>query len=308
MSSPGLAAADCGLRGIRTVQGMTHALSARQPVNTATVPHRSPFRYPGGKTWLVPQVRRWMDSRPTKPQVFVEPFAGGGSIGLTVAAENLAERVVLCELDPNVAVVWQVLIHGDAEALARKIEQFQISRENVIAELNRKRRSPVNRAFQTILRNRVQRGGVMAPGAGLMRAGENGKGVASRWYPSTLARRIRDLQTYRARIEFIHGDAFDVMESYRNDPGAVFFIDPPYTAGGKRAGSRLYEQSAIDHVRLFELSASCAGDVLLTYDNSPEVLELARSAGFATKPIAMRSTHNAEMSELLIGRDLSWVA
>src|SRR5260370_34987117 len=30
-------------------------------VNVASVPQRSPFRYPGGKTWLVPHVRRWLN-------------------------------------------------------------------------------------------------------------------------------------------------------------------------------------------------------------------------------------------------------
>ena len=49
-------------------------------VNVAQVPQRSPFRYPGGKTWLVPHVRAWLRSLPKKPQVFVEPFAGGGII------------------------------------------------------------------------------------------------------------------------------------------------------------------------------------------------------------------------------------
>lgn len=28
-----------------------------QIVNVASVPQRSPFRYPGGKTWLVPHIR-----------------------------------------------------------------------------------------------------------------------------------------------------------------------------------------------------------------------------------------------------------
>lgn len=31
-------------------------------VNVASVPQRSPFRYPGGKTWLVPTARRWFSS------------------------------------------------------------------------------------------------------------------------------------------------------------------------------------------------------------------------------------------------------
>ena len=29
-------------------------LMAKGVINVSAVPHRSPFRYPGGKTWLVP--------------------------------------------------------------------------------------------------------------------------------------------------------------------------------------------------------------------------------------------------------------
>jgi len=41
-------------------------------------------------------------------------------------------------------------------------------------------------AFQTILRNRVNRGGILVDGAGRVKHGENGKGLTSRWYPETL--------------------------------------------------------------------------------------------------------------------------
>src|SRR5687768_13627214 len=46
--------------------------------NVASVPQRSPFRYPGGKTWLVPLVRHWLGTLDRKPSLLVEPFAGGG--------------------------------------------------------------------------------------------------------------------------------------------------------------------------------------------------------------------------------------
>ena len=60
-------------------------LDPSQPVNVASVPLRSPFRYPGGKTWLVPYVRSWLQSKTEKPFLFLEPFAGGGICSLTVA-------------------------------------------------------------------------------------------------------------------------------------------------------------------------------------------------------------------------------
>ena len=51
-------------------------------VNVASVPQRSPFRYPGGKTWLIPQIRAWLGSLPERPAEFIEPFSGGGSFPL----------------------------------------------------------------------------------------------------------------------------------------------------------------------------------------------------------------------------------
>src|SRR5712671_8236811 len=61
---------------------------ARRVINVSAVPHRSPFRYPGGKTWLVPYVRQWLSSRAPKPEELIEPFAGGAIVGLTVAFER----------------------------------------------------------------------------------------------------------------------------------------------------------------------------------------------------------------------------
>lgn len=52
-------------------------VSAETPVNVAAVPQRSPFRYPGGKTWLVPYARTWLSNLYPKPAVLIEPFAGG---------------------------------------------------------------------------------------------------------------------------------------------------------------------------------------------------------------------------------------
>jgi len=51
--------------------------SGPKPVNVASVPQRSPSRYPGGKTWFVPTFRRWISSMDVAPVTLVEPFAGG---------------------------------------------------------------------------------------------------------------------------------------------------------------------------------------------------------------------------------------
>ena len=278
-----------------------------RPVNVASVPQRSPFRYPGGKTWLVPLFRRWMISLPSEPKVFVEPFAGGGIISLTAAFEWLADKVVMVELDEQIAAVWETILGGEARWLAKRLLAFELTPESAKAELAKPPKSRRELAFQTILRNRTAHGGILAEGAGVLKNGENGKGILSRWYPQTIASRITNIEFVAKRLEFIHGDGFDILESLQKERDAVFFIDPPYTAGGKRAGSRLYTHSEIDHEHLFSLCEKLRGDFLMTYDNAEEVRELAERHGFETKPVAMKNTHHAEMDELLIGRNLDWV-
>ena len=229
-----------------------------RPVNVASVPQRSPFRYPGGKTWLVPLFRRWMFSLPNQPKILVEPFAGGGIISLTAAFEWLADKVVMVELDEQIAAVWQTILGGDAKWLAKRLLTFELTPESAKAELAKAPHSNREFAFQTVLKNRTAHGGILAEGAGVLKHGENGKGILSRWYPETIAKRITNIELIADRLEFIHGNAFDVLTRFQKEPDAVFFIDPPYTAGGKRAGSRLYTHSEIDHDSLFSFAKSCA--------------------------------------------------
>jgi DNA adenine methylase len=229
----------------------------------------------------------------------VEPFAGGAIASLTAVFEDLAARVVMCEIDPYVAAVWRVILE-DAGWLVDRILSFRMEAQAVRELL---KANPVDlreKAFQTIVRNRVQRGGIMAPGASLMKWGENGRGLASRWYPQTLAKRIMDIYEKRDRITFVEGDGFELIHRFMRDNQAVFFVDPPYTAGGKRAGRRLYTYNDIDHPALFELMVQVAGPFLMTYEDTTEVVDLAYAHGFSVRRVAMKNTHHNKLYELLI--------
>ncbi len=185
--------------------------------------------------------------------------------------------------------------------------RFNPTLETVHAALGQPTDQQTELAFQTILKNRVNRGGILAAGAGMVKNGEANKGLRSRWYPETLQKRIAQVAAMRERITFIHGDGFKAIADNTNRTDAVFFIDPPYTIAGKRAGSRLYTHADIDHEELFRLAASIVGDVLLTYGNTDEVRDLAQRYGFVTWPVAMKNTHHVMMHELLIGKNLDWI-
>jgi DNA adenine methylase len=275
-------------------------------VNVSSVKQLSPFRYPGGKTWLVPRVVEWLHAMDEPPHTFIEPFAGGGIVSLTVANENLANNVIMVEIDDDVAAAWQVILGEDSIELIHMIKSFELTVDNSNAVLNSTSDLLVDRAFRTILRNRISHGGILAPGSGILKRGENGKGIRSRWYPETLSKRINAIESFRDKISFIHGDAFDIIEKYMEDPSCVFFVDPPYTASKKSAGRRLYTHCIVDHERLLDALSRVKGHYMITYDESKEIADMCERYGLKYRRIKMSGTHHIVRYEYVICDDFSW--
>lgn len=288
-------------RNLDDLWDLAQKLKKLQPVNVASVKQLSPFRYPGGKTWFVPELRNWIHNLGYRPRLFIEPFAGGGIGALTVATEDLAERVLMVELDPEVASVWKTILN-EPEYLCKKILKFSVTLEHVREILSSDPQSIPELAFKTIVKNRMQRGGILAPGASLIKSGENGKGLLSRWYPQTLVKRIRIIHQYRDKIDFREDDGFKVLKQHLNDPETAIFIDPPYTASKKNAGKRLYKYNSINHTELFELLSRCNGQFLMTYDDADEVIALANKFNFVICKVPMKSSHHQIKYELAIKR------
>jgi DNA adenine methylase len=270
-------------------------------VNVASVPQRSPFRYPGGKTWLVPVVRKWL-KQSKEPKILIEPFTGGGIVSLTAAFEGLADKIVMVELDHEVAAVWEVIVNGDHNWLADKIYSFDLTPENANTILQKKDKTTQEQAFSTILKNRIFHGGIITKGSGLIKNGENGKGIKSRWYPKTLRDRIIAVGYVKTKMEFIAGDAFVELERIKNDADVYSFIDPPYTVAGKR----LYTHFEIDHDALFALTAELKGKFMLTYDDTEEIRGLARKYKLDFKTIPMKTTHHIQKNEIIISDNFEW--
>ncbi len=142
---------------------------------------------------------------------------------------------------------------------------------------------------------------------------------AFRWYPETIVNRLREIGRHADRIDFRETDGMQLLEELlanrgygpacakhsaagRSDASGaeVIFVDPPYTAGGKRAGRRLYAHNEIDHPRLFEMLADSGTDFLMTYDRTSEIVSLSQKYGFHAVGVTMKNTHHALIPELII--------
>lgn len=270
-------------------------------INVASVPQRSPFRYPGGKTWLVPTARKWF-AQADADSYLMEPFAGGGIIALTAVAEHYFDHVTMVELDDDMAAAWETILSDNCQWLIKQISGFNVTADTINSAIAHATDGTKERGFATIVRNRTNHGGILAKGSGMIKTGENGRGLSSRWYPSTLVKRIVDINRMRDRITFVHGDAFEVMEQKLNDEDCFCFIDPPYTV----AGRRLYNHFEVDHRRIFKLASQMSGHFLLTYDDTLEVRGWAEEFGLPYLTIPMQTTHLVTKNELLISDSFEW--
>ena len=289
------------------IGAVTIEVSPIRAVNVASVPQRSPLRYPGGKTWLIPHIRFWLQTRKLPPKLLIEPFAGGGIVSLTAVMEGLVEHCTMSELDREVAAFWITALNAGPE-LCERVLRFNPTREAIEQLTNSRPQNTIDQGFRTLVLNRTRRGGILAPGASISKSGEDGKGVASRWYPETIVKRLNEISTHSNRISFHATDGIELLEHELNQRNTsldsttekVVFVDPPYTAGGKRAGKRLYTHNEIDHHQLFEILSDCRADFLMTYDKAPEIVSLSIKHGFHIVQVTMKNTHHAKVPELII--------
>jgi hypothetical protein len=103
------------------------------------------LRYPGGKKWLSPHISfltfvfgryinlTYMDGTRDRihlnPHFLIEPFTGGGVVGLSLLNNNLIKRLVLVEKDKRVAAFWRAALFDSR--FAGRVEEFRCTRKNV---------------------------------------------------------------------------------------------------------------------------------------------------------------------------------
>ncbi len=247
-------------------------------------------------------ILEWLKSLSKQPTFFVEPFAGGASVGLAVADAKVAKQVVLVEKDPEVAALWRVVFSSSASNLTSMIRGFSPTRKKVEAVLCKDSDNDVALAFRCLVRNRFQYGGVMAPGAGLLRDGEDEKGISSRWYVDTLCDRIKALKKLSPRIKVIEGDGLKQLRVYCTNSRAALFIDPPYIINGEGPGKRLYKCCDVEPSDIFSALATAEAAWLVTYHQNGKIRDLAEKAGFRVESVKVRTAHHLAKEELVIRR------
>ena len=239
----------------------------------------SPLRYPGGKSKLID----YLYARLCKEQqdTFVEVFAGGASLGLSLLDAGVIGRLILNEKDPAVYAFWKTVLNCPQELASRLHSDFPTHLDLAFAKetLASCGHSEPELAWAFLLANRLSFSGIVMAGA---QGGKNGSQTAllSRWNPKALEKRIMHIYSMRDKIELRNEDAMEFLrnEAWWGKEGEewTLFVDPPYTVGQKLYPYYFTEQDHIDLADTLQgLYRECPDpDIIITYDNHPFIRDL----------------------------------
>lgn len=238
----------------------------------------SPFRYPGGKSKVIDFLAERFQAE--RLDTFVEAFAGGASVGLSLLDAGLTKRLVLCDTDPGVYAFWSQIV-DDPSPILRRLETVTPNHAifaSAKAVLDEPKYWPrYELAWSQLVVNRLAFSGISKANE---LGGRNGsdKQLLARWNPKALKERIERIHEMADAIEVSNANAYDLIEqSAYWDEHSTLFIDPPYVAQGKALYRKYFDED--DHRDLAWLLESLytgmpGADIVITYDDCELVREL----------------------------------
>lgn len=231
----------------------------------------SPLRWPGGKSKFVGKILEQCNV--DMMENFVEPFAGGASVGLSLLLAGRCKELYLNDIDYGIFSLFKSIKETPA-ALIEKIRSFQPSESaykeaQTVVKNEYKDALTLEAAWNLLVVNRLAFSGI--PKANCM------KNPMARWNPDTLIKRINNIHAVSDHIHISCNDACDYIEEMYWLPHTTIFIDPPYREKGKQLYMNFYHGD--DHKRLAtlldELFKNFPGsDILITYDDCDYIREL----------------------------------
>ena len=249
-------------------------LQRRQAIGFVT-----PLRYPGGKRKLFPFFRDLIKHNGLFGAHYVEPFAGGAGLALSLLISGYVEMIHLNDLDVAIYAFWKTVLE-EPEELCKRINATPLNistwkKQRKIIE-HPEQYSEIDIAFAALFLNRTNRSGILRGGVigGLKQAGK--WKMDARFNKEELIRRIRRIATYRDHIRIYNQEAVQFLQAIsRQVPTSkkcLIYADPPYYAKGHTLYYNHYR--AEDHQRLAQTMKSLPCPWIVSYDDVDNVYKL----------------------------------
>lgn len=248
------------------------------PSKTSLRKQLSPLRYPGGKSKMIDSIyhRLQYDMMDT----FIEVFAGGASLGLSLLDAGKIKRLVLNDYDPHVFAFWHTALTNHTYLTDRimaglpTMDDFWSAKEVCARQVAAPEEE---QAWAFFLLNRTCFSGIVMANPIGGRGGTDEQ-LRARWNPKTLCKRLDRVAEMAPLIDLRQMDCVELLEAYGYwYKDATLFVDPPYVDKGAALYPTAFTED--DHRRLAWMIESLhtgmpGPDIIITYDDCPLVREL----------------------------------
>jgi DNA adenine methylase len=238
----------------------------------------SPLRYPGGKWRIAAFLERVIRLNALIHCRYVEPYAGGASLGLSLLFQGLVTEIHLNDLDPCIHAFWYSVLN-------RRREFLQLLNKTPITPDEWGRQKLIHSegltagrfalGFATFFLNRTNHSGILNGG---MIGGKSQEGtwkINARFNIAELTRRIDRIGRLKSRIHLYSDDAIDFLRSHRFSGKTLKYLDPPYYRAGKHLYLNAYRPE--DHAAVSQYVTRLKSPWIVSYDDVPEIRRLYTS-------------------------------
>ncbi len=242
------------------------------------MPFYTPLRYPGGKRKLASLLEVLIRNNNLTPCTYVEPYAGGAGLALHLLFSNLAQNIMINDVDPHIYSFWiSVLEH--TEELCRLIYDTPVTMDVWYRQQEIRKdvanASTVELGFSTLFLNRTNRSGILKGGVIGGKRQDGSWKMDVRFKKPDIIKRIERIAEQKERIHVSCDDAvefLDCIEPTLSPSSTLVYLDPPYY----EKGSALYENfyKSEDHCNVANRVSEFKLPWLVSYDNTAPIREL----------------------------------
>jgi DNA adenine methylase len=259
----------------------------------------SPLRYPGGKWRFTPFFERLIADNFREPPTYVEPYAGGASLALSLLFANSVDEIYLNDLDPAIYAFWYCVLN-------RHEKLCELSAKTAVTPEEWKRQKSVYcrgesagvlaLGFATFFLNRTNHSGILNGG---MIGGKAQRGewkIDARFNRAELVRRLERIASFKKRIHLSCLDALEFLRGHNRGNKKLIYLDPPYFGAGRDLYLNAYRPG--DHAKVRDRISVLKCRWLVSYDDVPAIRGLYR--GYRSRRVqllhtARRARHGEEV-------------
>lgn len=235
--------------------------------------NNSIYRYPGGKTKLLPQIFPYIQKSIENRKAFCDLFVGGGSCLLAVASKYPKLQLFANDKDDFIFSFWDLMSNGTLDEIEALKQMLNIkpTTELFYKLRNIKPTSRIELAFYGIFFNRTSFSGDMRRNSSPIggRKQQSKYTIDCRYNVKKIIEKIDNIHKLLKNRVIVSN--IDINEYLINDDSIAIYADPPYVL----KGSMLYEKyMTFEEHKNLSIKLKNYNNWVLSYDNCKEILKL----------------------------------